>query len=175
MCKPVLAILCASFMALTLSGCFGLATYLPDECKNETPTTSARLGGGWKKAPLSSMPTKADFLRAWGKPNMITSTSENTETWIYERHLWCGVMPAFILAVPLLLPVCDGFERIEFQGDDAKRLHIRRIVESGYILLIFPIGGGADYISVKEPACRRPIHNNGGGSDATQPAAQIPP
>ena len=144
-----------------MSGCFGYVAFLPDDCKNETPTANARVLEGWQnyppskwqKNPSSILSTRADFIRAWGEPTIIES-SDDTEIWVYKRHLWCGVVPAFFIPVPLLLPVCDGFERIEFQDDYAKRLHIRRILEKGFII---GIGG---FFSTNDPVCRYPLPNN---------------
>jgi hypothetical protein len=47
-----------------------------------------------------------------------------------------------------LLPVCDGFEHIEFQGNEAKNLHIKRIV---FAAAVMPGAAGAD------PICRFPL------------------
>lgn len=150
--KSILAIVCVAFLTLVLSGC-GFIIFYPNECKNETPITSAR-DIFWSmdeipkvyKTPI--VYNKADFLEEWGKPNIINSTTENTETWLYQRKLWCGFVPILILPVPLLLPVCDGFERIEFQENDAKNLHIRRLGAWGF-LFIPPYHGA-------EPGCRHP-------------------
>jgi hypothetical protein len=91
-------------------------------------------------------------LKEWGKPDTIKTASESEETWIYERSLWCGVIPVFILPVPLLLPVCDGYDRIDFRGNEARRLHTRRIVMMGGVIIIMGGGTGAT-----DPACRHPI------------------
>ena len=119
---------------LTLSWCAGLFIVRPGECSNEFPATSTHDIFLPIKEPIKCS-TKAEFLKDWGKPDIIDSKYENTETWIYKRHLWCGVMPNFILPVPLLLPVCDGFDRIEFLGNESKRLHTRRTLLSGFLLL----------------------------------------
>jgi hypothetical protein len=158
MVNSTLPIVSIALLTLALSGCF-LA--VPFECRNEFPTIEARnvLFWDWKNPPKPS--TKEDFLKAWGPPKSILSTfenketgfyetrlspsTENRETWVYERRLWCGFGPMFfIVPLPLLLPVCDGFERIEFQGNDAKNLHIRRIAAGG----ISPWFVGGD------PVCR---------------------
>ena len=152
--KSILAIVCVAFLTLVLSGC-GFIIFYPNECKNETPITSAR-DIFWSmdeipkvyKTPI--VYNKADFLEEWGKPNIINSTTENTEIWVYERRLWCGFGPViFLVPIPLLLPVCDGFERIEFQGNDAKNLHIRRLGVS--VFLLIPIS-----VFDAEPDCRHP-------------------
>jgi hypothetical protein len=181
--KSILAVVFASFLTLTLSGCAGLMIAYPDECKNETPFTGVH-DIFWKKPrpkqkvlgivipeiPHPKISTKAEFLKEWGKPVKIIATSENEETWIYERHLWCGAVPIiFLLPVPLLLPVCDGFDRIEFQGNEAKRLHTRRILWAGIILLPpTPLAG--------DPVCRYPLPSYQ-GVDAVEasPTTQVMP
>ncbi len=170
MCKLIPSI-GAFFIVLTTSGCsaLGLFTALPAECENETPTTLARISYiEWqKKFSPDTHPTKADFLKAWGKPDMITATSDNSEIWIYKRHLWCG---GFFIIVPIGLPVCDGFERVEFQGDNAKRMHIRRTVIHG---LMF---GGNYTGSLNEPDCWYPLPaNNEADSEVEKSHAHASP
>jgi hypothetical protein len=119
-----------------------------------------------KEAPPKGS-TKAEFLKDWGKPDEIISASENEETWIYNRKLWGGLIPVILLPVPLILPVCDGFDRIEFQGNEAKRLHTRHTVTGGFVI---PVAGGSD------PACRFPLPPNSRvDSDATKPTEQVVP
>lgn len=165
--KSIVAIVCVFFLMSTLSGC-GLFISIPSECKNEYPTTSARNVLIWDAINPPIRSTKEEFLKEWGKPIKILSTSENketgfyetrlspsqnTETWVYERRLWCGFGPIiFLVPIPLLLPVCDGFDRIEFQGSEAKNLHIRRIVTGGGIFFITPFGGGGQ--GGDDPVCR---------------------
>ena len=166
--KAILAIVFASFLTLTLSGCVGLLIAYPDECKNETPTTSAH-DLFWSKLKTPKCSTKEEFLKEWGKPAKIIVTSEKEETWIYERHLWCGVVPIYCLPVPLLLPLCDGFDWIEFQGNEAKRLHTRRILWAGGLLIPaspFP----------PDPACRYPLPpSQGVDACEAKPAVQVTP
>jgi transposase InsO family protein len=62
--------------------------------------------------------------------------------WYNHRGQISGVMPVFLLPVPLLLPMCDGFDRIEFQGNEAKRLHTSHIAMAGFVLMAGGSGGG---------------------------------
>jgi hypothetical protein len=81
-----------------------------------------------------------------------------------------GVIPILIaLPVPLILPVCDGFDRIEFHGNEAKNLHRRHIVESGFYV-------EESAVAKTDPACRFPLpSNNGVDSEAEKPAVQVVP
>lgn len=185
MCKRIFLISCVLFVAVLQSGCIGLATVVPAECKNETPFTGIH-DIFWKQpqpnkelafgivipeVPTPKASTKAEFLKDWGNPDEIITASENGETWIYNKTLWCGLVPVLIVPVPLLLPVCNGFDRIEFQGQNAKRLHTRRIVIHGAVMSIFLVGAGG-----MDPVCRLPLPpNNGVDSDAAKPASQVSP
>jgi hypothetical protein len=140
MCGRILVLCCIFFAAITQSGCIGLIVNTPAECKNAIPFTGVHDIFVWTKPSPEKVTTKAEFLKDWGKPDEIISTSETEETWIYKRKLWCGVMPVFLLPVPFLLPMCDGFDRIEFQGNEAKRLHTRHIAMAGFVIFA---GGGA--------------------------------
>ena len=172
MCRRILVLCCIFLVAITQSGCFGLIVNTTAECKNETPYTGVHnifwtTAQSKEASPKGS--TKAEFLNDWGKPDEIISTSENEETWIYNRKLWCGVIPVLLLPVPLILPVCDGFDRIEFHGNEAKNLHTRHIVESG-----FYVGGSA--VAKTDPACRFPLpSNNGVDAEAEKPAIEVVP
>lgn len=163
MLNSTLPVVSIALLTLALSGC-GFFLALPSECRNELPTIEARNVLFWDSKNPPKPSTKEDFLKEWGPPKSILSTSENKETgfyetqlspsaenretWVYERRLWCGFGPIFVIVpIPLLIPVCDGFERIEFQGNEAKNLHIRRIRAGGIIL--FP--GAADG---SDPVCR---------------------
>jgi hypothetical protein len=170
MCGRILVLGCVFLAAITQSGCIGLIVASTADCKNETPIT--RIHDIFLINPPAKGSTKAEFLKDWGKPDEIISTSENEETWIYNRKLWCGVIPVVLLPVPLILPVCDGFDRIEFQGNETKSLHTRHTVLGGLVIGAGPGAavGGAD------PACRRPLPpNNGVDSDAAKPAVQVVP
>lgn len=177
----ILFIMCAVIVAITQSGCVGLIINSPEECENETPFTGVH-DIFWKKPrpkrkflgivspeiPYPAPSTKADFLNAWGTPDEIVSTSANTETWVYTRKLWCGIIPVFFLPAPLILPLCDGFDRIDFVENQATRLHTRRTVTSGIVLPNGPAGA--------DPACRYPLPSNrGAGSHAAKPATQATP
>lgn len=154
MCRRIFILCCVFFIAISQSGCIGLIVNTPGECKIETPFTGIH-DIFWDKGTVPKTSTKADFLKEWGKPDEINSTSENEETWIYKRKIWCGVMPVLILPVPLILPVCDGFDRIKFKDNKATRLHTRSIVWGGGIALLTPfgVGGGS---GGKDPDCRFP-------------------
>jgi hypothetical protein len=182
MYKRMLILCCAFLVAITQSGCIGLIINTPGECKNETPFTrvhdifwgtppqfklSLSSDHVASKVQTQKRSSKEEFLKDWGKPDEIISISENVETWIYKRKLWCGAIPILILPIPFILPVCDGFDRIEFRGNEAMRLHTRSIVYSG----IGPTGPWW-----KDPECRFPLSpNNGVDSDAAKPAAQVTP
>ena len=169
MCRRILVLCCIFFATITQSGCIGLMVNTTAECKNESPRIDIH-DFNWSKLD-QRVPTKELFLNYWGKPDEIISTSENEETWIYNRKLWCGVMPAFFLLVPLILPVCDGFDRLEFHGTEAKNLHTKHIVMSGLL-----VGAGGAMVGGIGPTCRLPLPpNNGVDSDATKPTEQVTP
>lgn len=170
MSKRIIVICYVSIVALTLSGCIGFINNSPVECNNETPYTGVydffqyaprpkqTTVFGTKPVPIPTASTKTEFLREWGKPDEVIRSAESRETWIYKRKLWCGVIPVLLLPVPFILPVCDGFERIEFQGDIATRLHSKHIASDGFILMFaYPVGMVGGGSGGTEHACRYPI------------------
>ena len=165
MCGRILVLGCVFLIAVMQSGCIGLIASVTGECKNETPSLPTHPYNKVTKV------IKEEFLKDWGTPDEIISTSENKETWIYNRKLWCGVIPIVVLPVPLVLPVCNGFDRIEFHGNEAKNLHTRHVVPKGFLVVLIKDGW-----VFNDPACRHPLPpSNGLDSDATKPAAQVTP
>lgn len=144
MCRSCVVACVSLLLMTTLSGCFGLAVTYPAVCENETP--SPEIHGLFSMPPFFSG-DKGDFLEKWGKPDGVISTSEGREIWTYERNLWCGVTPAFVVIVPLLLPLCDGYDEIEFDGDRAVNLNTRHSVTAGIII---------PSVAVKDDDCRYP-------------------
>ena len=144
----ILLFCCVLFVALTQTGCIGLIVLPPQECKREAPYTDIHNSSVEPAALPYTNPTpstKEEIREVWGKPDEIITVSENEETWIYKKNLWCGVIPVFILPVPFIIPVCEGFDRVGFRGNEATRTHTRQLNIYGFILWVFPPGafGGA--------------------------------
>jgi len=188
MYRRILIISCLLFVAITQSGCIGLIINIPEECDDETLSTKIHdsfvatppikeertpLGLKLSSEDRLKKSSKEEFLKEWGKPDEIISTSESVETWIYNRKLWCGAMPIIILPLPFILPVCDGFDRIEFRGNEAVRLHTRHITNEGFIIILpfFFLPGDVRY---GDSACQYNYKKNV-GPDAVIPPAQVTP
>jgi hypothetical protein len=151
--KPVRQFVILIIMSISLSGCIGAIVAHPGECKNETPNINIHnVFWNVKRLENTRHSTKAEFLKAWGKPDRIEKTADGLEIWIYNRKLWCGVIPFFIAPAPFVLPVCDGFDRIEFEEDSSVALHTRHTLwEGGFIVLLGGFFAGAD------KPCRRMV------------------
>ena len=144
MYRRILLISCVLCVALTQSGCIGLIVQTPKECKIEAPSTGIHYGSGEATGLNDANPTpstKEEVREVWGKPDEIITVSENEETWVYNKSLWCGVWPIVILPIPFVLPVCNGFERIGFRGNEAISIHSRQIDYSVYLGLLMPVPG----------------------------------
>jgi hypothetical protein len=116
--------ICLFIVALSLSGCFGIAVQYPKECNNES---------------LPGFSTKEEVVAKWGKPGKITITSTSEETWIYEKDIWCGLIPMWGVPVPFILPACDGYDRIDFRGKEAIKLQTRHVALTGGGASFFPV------------------------------------
>jgi hypothetical protein len=103
--KSILTFVCVVFLTSTLSGC-GLFFAYPVECKNELPSTSARDVLFWDPKYRPQRSTKEEFLKEWGKPVKILAPSENKETWVYERSLWCGFGPIIFFRSDTFIAPC---------------------------------------------------------------------
>jgi hypothetical protein len=155
-----LSFLVTTWLMLTLpviSGCFGVMQRKPFECFNDTPHTERRhtTDVPWMTSLTSTVPlTKEDYSRAWGEP-ASKEVNGKGELWIYkDNHLWCGVaVVVFVVGIPLLLPVCDEFERIQFEGHMAKSVHSKVVLWQGVYIDSLSFKSSV----VKQSACLKPL------------------
>lgn len=112
--RNVLVAVLAISAAVTLSGCFGILIASPNACD------------------FDRLPSKTELLNGRGQPDEIKRTA-NEEIWIYyvRKDVWCGIVPAWFLALPLLLPTCDDYDQFTFVGDESKDAQALRVVASG--------------------------------------------
>jgi hypothetical protein len=138
MCRRILILFFVLLAALTQSGCVGVIVMTPQDC--------VRTGDSKSMAVANETPsTKEEVREFWGKPDDIITVSESKEAWIYnKKDIWCGLIPVVFLPVPLILPLGNGFDRIEFRGNEVTSLHSRKqygIGAAGLVpLLGFEIG-----------------------------------
>ena len=122
-------------LATACAGCVGLSIDLPrtQEIQNPVPLKVKKAFGGdsdferWACQPDTGPSTRNNFLLAWGAPSEKVATTKG-ETWIYaESGRWCGLWIFAILPVPLVLPVCETFDKVDFEGEVAVNSVSRRI------------------------------------------------
>lgn len=131
-----------------LTGCVGGAAFKPLECKSSYPLDDyvyTRESFGpieyfHDTSPASNPRTKEDFRREFGEPDEIATIDATSEMWVYNRSAFCGIVPMWVIPVPLGLPVCDEFDHITFENDLAVSIHFRRVDTAGVIVLL-PVGG----------------------------------
>jgi hypothetical protein len=145
-------LVCVVALAGILNSCIGAGIAKPGKCAFDWPTVGMfddptyNIIRSFNKHEATGS-SKDDFMREWGKPDKIHST-ENIETWTYDRNIWCGVVPCFILCVPLVLPVCNGVDMLTFVGDKAILLDSKKTFFYGFV---FPVGPQFD----DSPQCYR--------------------
>ena len=140
-----LYILVGALVVILLTGCvniFGYQSYPKLNCESEDIDTLWRIidpdriiRGDNKELP----PTKEDVTKARGEPDEV-KTYENDEEWIYENSLWCG---SLISIYPLMLPICDGYDRIYFINGTAKHIYFNETKTTGYWFLEGNIDSGS--------------------------------
>ena len=136
MSNRINSILVTSLLSSMLTGCIGAAKITPNECDTNNIPDLEKNFLGWELPK-----NKEGFLRRRSEPGEILHISEDEEIWVYERKDWCGAVLVYMLPAPFMLPVCDTFEHITFEGETVKRAHIRRVDASGF-LIIWTTGGG---------------------------------
>lgn len=70
-------------LGLLLQGC--VTMHAPLSLPEKTSTESSRLTLGLIQQTVKKGVSKDEIVSALGSPNMVTSSSESSETWIYDR------------------------------------------------------------------------------------------
>ncbi|MDH4323348.1 MAG: hypothetical protein OEW90_04330 [Betaproteobacteria bacterium] len=125
-------------LASACAGCVGFAVDIPTTHEIPNPVPLMAKGGGFgtadkqarwacqSDAQASAPLTKNHFLNTWGAPMAKVATAKG-ETWIYEeRNRWCGLWVFVIVPVPVVLPFCDTYDKVSFEGDFAVSSQSRR-------------------------------------------------
>ena len=136
-----------AFMHL-LAGCVGGVAVKPLECQSPYPLEDyvyTKDSFGPTKyfpdiSPASNPRNKEDFRREFGEPDEIAAIDASREMWVYNRSAFCGIVPMWVIPVPLGLPVCDEFDHITFDNDLAVSIHFRRMDAAGAVIML-PVGG----------------------------------
>ena len=140
-----------AFMHL-LAGCVGGVAVKPLECQSPYPLEDyvyTKESFGPTKyfpdiSPASNPRNKEDFRREFGEPDEIAAIDASREMWVYNRSAFCGIVPMWVIPVPLGLPVCDEFDHITFDNDLAVSIHFRRMDDAGAFIFMLPAGGGGE-------------------------------
>ena len=91
----------------------------------------------------SARATREDFLRHWGEPKS-RQVDGRKETWRYgEDGRWCGIWLIAVVPIPLLMPICDTYDMVEFENGIALRSASRRFHVTGIFATIAPYPGAA--------------------------------
>ncbi|MBP5998227.1 MAG: hypothetical protein KA535_09765 [Azonexus sp.] len=134
------------------AGCFGGVVMYMTECKSSLPICDYKYSkedwGPTENAKIknppkipNTLPPKDEFLAEWGVPSEIITVSEDEVTLIYKTvDIWCGVIPAWGVAVPLIAPTCEGFDRITFKGNKAIYIHFKRRNVAGIAAAVSAVG-----------------------------------
>ena len=89
-------------------------------------------------SPDSPLRTKNDFIGTWGEPHSKEVSAEH-EIWTYaESGRWCGIWVAYIVPIPMLLPVCKTYDKIIFENNLAVRSSSRRFVRWAFGFAVHP-------------------------------------
>jgi hypothetical protein len=131
--SPLITIMC--------TGCLGYSLDTPEtvEVENPIPLSDHQFEADWgvpsrwacESQSASFSPLSKDyFLNAWGEPKQKI-ISVNGETWVYEESgRWCGLWLGYVIPIPLVLPVCETFDNVYFEGEVAVSAKSRRFTQS---------------------------------------------
>ncbi len=141
-------LLAISILPLLVTGCVGAGAIYVTECESSLPICNYTFTKEkWGPGPIpydregnpsqqpNYLPSKEEFLVAWGEPNETIVHSEDEVTLVYQSsNEWCGGVAVWVVVpAPLMLPVCETFDRITFKGSKATHLHFKRLNAAGFI------------------------------------------
>lgn len=137
-------------VTIACSGCVGVSFDRTETVSIDKPIplrdTSWTFDGFTRWAcqpdPEADHRTKSDFLESWGEPQS-KEVLAGKESWLYaESHRWCGVwLGLLIVPVPIILPVCQTFDKITFDNDLAIHASSQRFVQTSTgIAFVGPMG-----------------------------------
>lgn len=145
MIKFFLHLFAITLLLSLVSGCIGYIHVSPTECSADLPIVDyVYEKDNWgpinkNTMTINKLPEKDEFIKRWGEPDELVKISDDEITLVYQRKIWCGGVPVYILPAPLVLPTCEGFDRITFKGDKATHIHFKRADASG---IVFPFLAG---------------------------------
>lgn len=143
---PLVAI--ALISSLT-AGCFGGGLVSMRECESSVPLCDSKFtkrdwGPALQWIP-NPLPSKSEFIQLWGPPAETIVESEEVVTLVYRNtDVWCGAVPMWLFAVPLVAPACESFERITFKGEKATHLHFKRPSTKGLVVTPWFVYGSGE-------------------------------
>lgn len=126
-----------------LSGCAGV--YYTSLATHEVKCTSncevwviSKINGS---RTLNSWPvTKENITSKLRQPDRVTKKN-GMESWVYEERRWVGVMPVFLIPIPLMLPIGKDSVTYTFKANQFIEETSSTHIKSGYICsIILPIG-----------------------------------
>lgn len=129
---PALLLVC-----FFVTGCFGLIVAHP----REKCVTQFCLGsrGTLTNGPASTPWTEAEVLAFWGQPDKLMTNSEAQTVWHYQgQRLWSGVMPAYLIGLPIPIPTGHNEVDIYFKEGVALSARTRALVITGIMIGIAP-------------------------------------
>ena len=128
---------------LLLSGCVGLVVHGNEQHRAENPILSlerARYLGADGVSQTFPVPTKAQVLAAWGRPDRIETSGTGAERWTYTTGIrWNGLVAFLGIPIPLLVPVGSDQLALEFAGDSVAALEtLNNAAKAGGACGLFP-------------------------------------
>jgi len=108
----LLAVLVACMLS---QGCVGILVGSRDTTTTENPSLSKTADVDGVLGVSDGVKYNGPWLRShWGTPSTVKSEVEGAEVWTYGfgQQCWCGVMPALVIPIPLMIPT--GTEKVVF-------------------------------------------------------------
>jgi len=151
---PNFSTLGIALLSSVTAGCFGGGVVYMTECESSVPICNYKYSKeewgptenfgkmDYPQVP-NCLPLKENFLAEWGRPSDTIMVSEDEVTFVYKTvDIWCGVVPTWGVPVPLVVPACEGFDRITFKGDKATYLQFKRVNKTGFATIPMLWAGG---------------------------------
>lgn len=118
-------------LMVLLQGCFGTEVLFTETITIDRPVVSMKRGYVWHELVQAQHPISGEVLeKYWGVPDKVIHQDDGSEIWEYKLGLrWNGAIVAFIIPLPLILPVGNNY--MAFTFDNEQRVVTVRLVGVG--------------------------------------------
>lgn len=134
--RPLRAVSSAAVL-LVLTGCVGFGVLHEKTHRYEACSIRSRVGSV-SNADEGEITHKTEPARRWGRPEDIERNRYGQQIWVYPNgSAWYGIMPMFIIPIPLVFPVGDNYTYITIANNRVQSCRQEYTSWSGFMCSLY--------------------------------------